>query len=136
MKRFGSDDERRTHRVERQFLEIITRLFRENLVNHESLVASPGSLQLPRGGEPEFGLAVHDGPARRVSTSLGGDVSSQGTRSDCSVHKSNMALEKGERSRKGWFGCPHEGRAAYKQSCAARRINDALKERERKATAI
>lgn len=78
VKRFGSDDERRTHRVERQFLEVITRLFRENLVNHESLVASPGSLQLPRGGEPEFGLTVHVVPVRRVSTSGShDDVSAQ-----------------------------------------------------------
>lgn len=68
MKRFGSDDERRTHRVEGKFLEIITRLFRQDLINHERLVAPPGSLQLPGGGEPELGLTVHDVPARRVST--------------------------------------------------------------------
>lgn len=93
MKRFGSDDERRTHRVERQFLEIITRLFRENLINHESLVASPGSLQLPRGGEPEFGLTVHDVPLRRFSTSVCDDVSAHGTRCDCSVQKLHMAFK-------------------------------------------
>lgn len=84
MKRFWSDDERRTHRVERQFLKIITCLFREDLINHESLVASPGSLQLPRGGEPKFGLTVHDVPVRRVSTSVCNDVSAH-TEPDAAV---------------------------------------------------
>lgn len=88
MERFGSDDERRTHRVERKFLEIITRLFREDLINHERLVASPGSLQLPGGGEPEFGLTVHDVPARRVSTLVCDDVSAHGKLGcACSAHK-------------------------------------------------
>lgn len=136
MKRFGSDDERRTHRVERQFLEIITRLFRENLINHESLVASPGSLQLPRGGEPEFGLTVHDVPVRRVSTSVCDDVSAHGTRCGCSVQKLNMAFQKEENSSEIWFGCPDEGWVVFKWSCAPRRIGVVLIERERKRTAI
>lgn len=88
MERFGSDDERRAHRVERKFFEIITRLFREDLVNHERLVASPGSLQLPGRGEPEFGLTVHDVPARRVSTLVCDDVSAHGKMGcACSAHK-------------------------------------------------
>lgn len=60
MKRLRSDDERWAHRVKRKFLKIITGLLREDLVNHESLVAPPGSFQLARGGEPELGLTVHD----------------------------------------------------------------------------
>lgn len=60
MKRLWSNNEWRTHRVEREFLKIITCLLREDLVNHESLVAPPGSFQLPRGGEPQLGLTVHD----------------------------------------------------------------------------
>lgn len=60
MKRLWSNNERRAHRVQRKFLEIITSLLGEDLVNHESLVAPPGSLQLPGGGEPQLGLTVHD----------------------------------------------------------------------------
>lgn len=59
MERLGSDDERGAHRVERKFLEIITSLLGEDLVDHEGLVAPPGSLELPGGGEPQLGLAVH-----------------------------------------------------------------------------
>lgn len=60
MKRLWSYNERGAHRVERKFLKIITSLLGEDLVNHESLVAPPGSLQLPGGGEPQLGLTVHD----------------------------------------------------------------------------
>lgn len=61
VKRLGSDDERRAHGVERKLLKIITSLLGEDLVDHERLVASPGSLQLARGGKPHFGLTVHAG---------------------------------------------------------------------------
>lgn len=59
MKRLRPDDERRTHRVEGELLKVITRLFGQDLVDHERLVAPPGSLELPRGGEPQLGLTVH-----------------------------------------------------------------------------
>lgn len=59
MKRLRPNDERRTHRVEGEFLKVITRLFGQDLVDHERLVAPPGSLQLSRGGEPQLGLTVH-----------------------------------------------------------------------------
>lgn len=59
MERLWSDNERRTHGVQREFLEIITSFSGEDLVDHKSLVAPPGSLQLAGGGEPELGLTVH-----------------------------------------------------------------------------
>lgn len=64
VQRLRSNHQRRTHGVERQFLEIITRLPGQNLVDHEGLVASPDSLQLPGRGEPQLGLAVHGVCAR------------------------------------------------------------------------
>lgn len=59
MQRFGSHEERRTRGVQRQLLEVIDRLSGQDLVDHEGLVAPPGSLQLPGGGEPQLGLALH-----------------------------------------------------------------------------
>lgn len=53
-------DERRAHRIQREFLKVITRLLGEDLVDHERLVAPPGRLELPGGGEPQLGLTVHD----------------------------------------------------------------------------
>ncbi|MEQ2215205.1 hypothetical protein XENOCAPTIV_029042 [Xenoophorus captivus] len=59
MKRLWSNDERRTHGVQRKFLKVITSFPGEDLVDHERLVAPPGRLQLPGGGEPQLGLTVH-----------------------------------------------------------------------------
>ena len=68
MERLGPDNERRTHRVERELLKIITSLLGEDFVYHERLVAPPGSLQLPGGGEPQLGLTVHDLPLSAAGT--------------------------------------------------------------------
>lgn len=59
MQRLRPHNERRAHRVQRKFLKIITSLLGEDLVNHERLVAPPGSLELPGRGEPQLGLTVH-----------------------------------------------------------------------------
>lgn len=135
VQRFGSDDERRADRVERQFLEVITRLSGQNLVDHESLVAPPGSLQLPGGGEPELGLAVHGVPLRRVSTSVCEDVSAQ--EPDVSVLL-KMKHDPSERSRRRQKAVRVSGggRVDSEWSCAPRRVGDGLKERRRKAAAI
>ena len=52
VERLRSNDQRRTSRVQRKFLKIITRFLGEYLVDHESFVAPPRRLQLPEGGEP------------------------------------------------------------------------------------
>lgn len=73
MKRLWSNDERRAHGIQRKLLKVITSFPGEDLVDHKSLVASPGRLQLPGGGEPQFGLTVHgESPKRsiRCSTTL------------------------------------------------------------------
>lgn len=70
MQRLRSHHERRTHGVEGELLKVITRLLGQDLVDHEGLVAPPGSLELPGGGEPQLGLAVHGVPPPSFSGNL------------------------------------------------------------------
>lgn len=69
---FGADDERRTDGVEGEFPKVVAGFLGEDLVDHEGLVAPPGCLQLPRGGQPDLGLAMHVGGGGRPSSGVGG----------------------------------------------------------------
>lgn len=74
VQRLGPDQERRAHRVQRKFLEVVAGLLGEDLVDHEGLVAPPACLGPAGRGQPQRGLraglglgvAVHGGtPAGR-----------------------------------------------------------------------
>lgn len=100
VERLRSNHQRRAHRVERQFLKIITRLPGQNLVDHERLVASPDSLQLPGRGEPQLGLAVHGVCVRAAPR-----VSAAPKRKEVSLFFLRMSRPKRVCEGEGWSSC-------------------------------